>query len=166
MTDDTPQQLEDRLWKELKGSSFAFVGLFNDPHGDVPMTLVTDGDARHGIWIFTKRDNSIASGGTAMARLISKEQDFFARLDGTLARENNPDVIDRLWSPHIAAWYDHGRDDPDLTVMRFDMDSAEVWRGVVSPLAAVKMMLGQSVAQDMQAQHGVVSPNFERTGHA
>lgn len=99
MKQHSPEELEARLWKELEGSTYAFVGLFNDPHGDVPMTLVTDGNARNGIWIFTKRDNSIAPGGTAMARIISKGQDFFARLDGSLIQEHDDAVIDRLWSP-------------------------------------------------------------------
>lgn len=158
MTQFSPEDLEARLWHELAGSTFAFVGLFNDPHGDVPMTLFSQADPRKGLWIFTKKDNSIAQGGTAMARIIAKDQDFFARLDGTLVPEKDRALIDALWSPGIAAWYPGGRHDPDLIVMRFDLGAAELWSGKMSPLAVAKMLLGQSVVHSAQQDHVLVTP--------
>ncbi|MFM7028080.1 MAG: pyridoxamine 5'-phosphate oxidase family protein [Chakrabartia sp.] len=158
MTQSSPEQLENRLWRELTGSTFAFVGLFNDPHGDVPMTLFSQADPREGLWIFTKKDNAIASGGTAMARLITKGQDFFARLDGALVAEKDDALIDALWSPGIAAWYPGGRHDPELIVMRFDLAAAELWSGKMSPLAVAKMLLGKSVAPTAQQGHVMLTP--------
>lgn len=154
----TDAELRDRLWEELQGTAFAFVGRAADASGDVPMTLHTDGDRRDAVWIFTKQSNDIADGGTAMARMMSKGQDFFARLDGLLVEEADDELIDRLWSPRIAAWYERGRDDPELSVMRFEIGAAEIWIGEMSPLSIAKMLLGRNVDKDMEGKHATVTP--------
>lgn len=151
-------ELRDRLWEELKGTTFAFVGRLGDSSGDVPMTLHSEGDRHDSVWIFTKQSNDIASGGTAMARLMSKGQDFFARLDGLLVEETDDALIDRLWSPRIAAWYERGRDDPELCVMRFEIGAAEIWLGEMSPLTVAKMLVGRNVEKDMEGKHATVTP--------
>lgn len=152
-------ELRDRLWEELEGRTFAFVGRVSDASGDVPMTLHTDGDTHNAVWIFTKRLNDIAAGGTAMARITSRKQDFFARLDGLLVQEGDKDLIDRLWSPQIGAWYEGGRNDPELMVMRFEIGAAEIWLGEMSPVSVAKMLLGRNVERDMEGKHATVSPD-------
>lgn len=153
-------ELRDMLWDELKGRTFAFVGLVTDASGDVPMTLYDVPESRNTVWIFTKKSNDIADGGTAMARIISRKQDFFARLDGRLDAETDNDLIDRLWSPQIAAWYERGRDDPDLCVMRFEIGAAEIWVGEMSPLSVAKMLLGRDMEADMEGKHATVKPDM------
>ena len=152
-------ELRDLLWDELKGHTFAFVGRVSDASGDVPMTLYAVPESRRSVWIFTKQTNDIADGGTAMARIISRKQDLFARLDGLLVEETDDDLIDRLWSPQIAAWYDRGRDDPELCVMRFEIGAAEIWIGEMSPVSVAKMLLGRNVEADMEGKHATVTPD-------
>lgn len=152
-------ELRDLLWDELKGHTFAFVGRVADASGDVPMTLYAVPESRNSVRIFTKQSNDIAKGGTAMARIISRKQDFFARLDGLLAEETDERLIDRLWSPQIAAWYEQGRDDPELCVMRLEIGAAEIWVGEMSPLSVAKMLLGKNVEADMEGKHATVSPD-------
>ncbi len=151
-------ELRDLLWDELKGRTFAFVGRVADTSGDVPMTLHTDPSSHSAVWIFTKRENDISAGGTAMARIISRKQDLFARLDGMLAEEGDAALIDRLWSPQIGAWYEGGRNDPQLCVMRFEIGAAEIWVGEMSPLTVAKMLLGRNVERDAEGKHATVSP--------
>ncbi len=157
MSDTTPQELKDRFWKEMAGRAFAFTGLHSTPNEDVPMTLQKDGDNEDALWIFTTKSASIAPGGPAHARYISKGQDFFARIDGTLVEERDEALIDRLWSPQIASWYDGGRNDPDLHVLRFELASAELWSGEMGPLEFAKMMLGMNVKKDKQGDHATVA---------
>lgn len=35
--------------------------------------------------------------------------------------------IDELWSPLVAAWFDGGKDDPHLSLIRVHVSSAEYW---------------------------------------
>lgn len=152
-----PEELKDRFWKEMQGRAFAFTGLHSAPGDDVPMTLQNDGDNRDALWIFATKQATIAAGGPAHARYVSKGQDFFARIDGTLTEEHDTVLIDRLWSPQIASWYEGGRNDPNMQVMRFDLSSAELWSGEMGPLTFIKMMLGMNVIKDKQGDHATVA---------
>ena len=48
---------------------------------------------------------------------------------GTLRyfRARDREIIDRYWNPVLAAWYPDGKDDPHLTILRFDADDGRVW---------------------------------------
>jgi general stress protein 26 len=52
-------------------------------------------------------------------------------------------VVERLWNPFVAAWYDGGKDDPELRLLRFDPERAQVWLNEHSALAGIKLLLGR-----------------------
>ncbi|MES0090053.1 pyridoxamine 5'-phosphate oxidase family protein [Mesorhizobium sp. M0030] len=41
-------------------------------------------------------------------------------MQGKLSLDNNRAVIDRLWNRFVAAWFEGGKDDPKLALLRFD----------------------------------------------
>jgi general stress protein 26 len=156
MHNPSTTELEDRLWRELSPSAFVFLGMDDASDEDVPMTLHCDGDRRGSVWVFTTKGSSINREGAATARFISKGQDFFARISGAVRSEHDRAVIDKLWSPRIAAWYKGGREDPALAVVRFDTSEAEIWLGDMTPLTLIKMMVGANVHDDVQGHHATV----------
>ena len=48
----------------------------------------------------------------------------------------------------MAAWYEGGKDDPKLALLRLDAEDAEIWLNGSSMLAGVKMLLGVDPKQD------------------
>ncbi len=156
MTESVSADLEKRLWSELAPSAFAFVGLVDDDEGDVPMTMHLDGNDRRSLWIFTTPHSRLNDEGPTVARYICKHQNLFARIKGTIRAEHDEAVIDRLWSRQIAAWYDGGRDDPDLTVLRLDIDQTEIWNADMSALSKIKMLVGANVRDDVQGNHATI----------
>jgi len=56
--------------------------------------------------------------------------------------DNDRAVIDRLWNRFVAAWYEGGKDDPKLRLLRLDPDQGQVWADASSLVAGVKMLLG------------------------
>lgn len=42
--------------------------------------------------------------------------------------------IDELWSPVLKAWFPKGKDDPDIALLRVDVDGAEYWDAPSSTL--------------------------------
>ena len=56
--------------------------------------------------------------------------------------DNDRAVIDRLWNRYVAAWFEKGKDDPKLRLLRFEPAEAEVWLDASSIVAGVKMFLG------------------------
>ena len=67
------------------------------------------------------------------------------------------ELSERLWNGQIAAWFDGGRDDPDLAVVRLDVEQAEIWTSNGSPLTTIEMLVGADVQDDMQGHHATVA---------
>ena len=63
-------------------------------------------------------------------------------MEGELVADNDRAVIDRLWNRFIAAWFEGGKDDPNLQLLRFEATHAQVWLNDHSLLAGVKLLLG------------------------
>jgi general stress protein 26 len=115
------------------------------------MTAQIEGD-RPPLWFFASRDNQmlkvLGSGQRATATFTAKGHGLFASLQGTLHVNNDRATIDRLWNRHVAAWYEGGKDDPKLALLRLDATSAEIWESENSIIAGVKMMLGADPKKD------------------
>jgi len=52
-------------------------------------------------------------------------------------------TIDRLWNRFVAAWYEGGKDDPKLQLLRFDPARAQVWLNENSLTAGIKLLFGR-----------------------
>ena len=48
--------------------------------------------------------------------------------------DRDQDRIDKYWGPMVAAWYPEGKDDPRLTLLRFDCRQAQVWLTEAGPI--------------------------------
>ena len=117
------------------------------------MTAQIEGDAGGPIWFFTANDNAVVQklgeGHRAIAAFASKDHELFASIKGNLTLDNNRAVIERLWNPFVAAWYE-GKDDPKLALLRLDAEHAEIWLNASSLLAGEKMLLGVDPKSDYQ----------------
>ena len=154
------QELEERFWSELEKSPFVMLGFSNSQDSQTrPMTAKVDGRR---IWFFgSKSDDLVGQVQTpapATAAFVSKGHDFFAAIHGRLVPEKDPETIDHLWEPTVAAWYEMGRDDPEIALVRFDTDRADLWEASGGSLlkAAYHRITGgdpvSEVADDQRAE--------------
>ncbi len=51
------------------------------------------------------------------------------------------------------AWYDGGKDDPDILFLRMDLGEAELWDGDMNLKTVAKMAFGMTVHDDVQDKH-------------
>ena len=92
----------------------------------------------------------------AVATFAGKDHKVFAHIDGTLVKDNDPAVIDRLWNPFIASWYKDGKTDADLLLLRFDTERADIWEAdAASTLkaAALKALFDIDPGKEHQEDH-------------
>jgi general stress protein 26 len=153
----TPKELEEKFWDKLKSDRTMMLGLDGVEDGHArPMTAQVEGE-RGPIWFFTSVDNAIVqklSGGDAnysdraIATFADKGHDLFATVHGSLTIDTDRAVIDRLWNKFVAAWYEGGKDDPKLRLLRLDAERAEIWLNENSLFAGAKMLLGIDPKQD------------------
>ncbi|MCM8556794.1 pyridoxamine 5'-phosphate oxidase family protein [Sphingomicrobium sediminis] len=128
------EDLEAKLWKELGSSSpFVMLGLEGvEDSRTRPMTVQIDGEGENRtIYFFADKRESLVTelerSSRAVAAFQSKGHDIFAHIHGNLVIDNDRAVIDRLWNSMIAPWYEGGKDDPNLVLLRFDTGMANIW---------------------------------------
>jgi len=149
------QEIAAKFLEKLRSSPYVMIGLIDGEHSE-PMTAQIDDDQPNTLFFFAGRDNRIAKGGDAMAQFVGKGHDFFACLAGTVTTDNDPALIDKLWDNQVEAWFPGGKQDPNLTLLRFDIDSAELWETDVSLSGRVKMLFGGTIRGDESSSHAVV----------
>ena len=155
MTDT--RELETRFWKSLNHDRTVMLGAAGIPPR--PMTCWTslffsrrlsmEGDTELGLALEGQR------GLEGVAAFAAKDHGLFATVTGTLVADNDRAVIDRLWNPFIAAWFE-GKDDPKLRLLRMDAADAHVWLNENSLLAGVKLLLGVDPKKSYQDKTGDV----------
>jgi len=149
-------ELEAKFWKALHDDRIVMLGLTGDDGHNQPMAAQTlhDETARGPIWFFTAKDTQLvrAMGESHRASLSfsSKQLQLFASVQGELTVSNDRAVIDRLWNRYVAAWYQGGKDDPKLQLIRFDPEHAHVWLSENHLLAGVKLLLGRDPKREYQ----------------
>lgn len=146
-----PEELKEKFWKAVKSDRTMMVGLTGvDASHTRPMTGLLDGDEGP-IWFFSSKDaelvQQVSASRDAIATFVDKGHNLFACVHGRLSHEADRSMIDRLWNPFIAAWYD-GKDDPDIALLRFDPGEAEIWYDASSLMSAVKMLVGIDPKKD------------------
>ena len=141
--------ITEKFWKSLRSDRTVMLGLAGVDEGHAqPMTALLDSDANAGpIWIFSAKDvdlvRALGAGKAAILNFVARDHGLFATVHGRLLPSDDRAVIDRLWNRFIAAWYQKGKDDPKLSLLRFDPDRAQIWLNENSTFAAVKLLLGQ-----------------------
>jgi general stress protein 26 len=142
-----PEELREKFWDSLKTDMTMMLGLNGADEGHMrPMTAHIEGQQNGPIWFFASKDaelvRDVPKARSATASFVSKGHDLYACVHGTLVLDNDPGVIDRLWNSRIAAWYEGGKNDPNLALLRLDTKHAEIWQDGSSLMAGIKMLFG------------------------
>ncbi|PJN96250.1 general stress protein [Amaricoccus sp. HAR-UPW-R2A-40] len=149
----TNEEITAKFWKALKSDMTVMLGLVGKDQGHTrPMTAQMEGDEGGPIWFFTSTDaelsRAIQGAERAVLTFADKGHDIFACVHGDLRVGNDPEVIDRLWNRHVAAWYEGGKTDPKLVLLRFDPQEAEIWENASSLMAGLRVLVGSDPKED------------------
>ena len=157
------EQLKRDLWKKMAASPFVMAGPADGSAHSAPLTAQLDEDQVDTLFFFVAKDNRIAQPGRVMIQFVSKGHDFFACLDGEALVDNDPAMIDKLWSKPVEAWFPGGKADPNLALVRVDIDSAELWEADMSLSGKLKMLFGGTIRADEEGSHARVDTTAEGT---
>lgn len=148
----TKRDIEAHFWKALKSDMTMMLGLVDVENSHLRPLTAQLGGKKGAIWFFTARDTAIfknlKKGSKGIATFVSKKHDIFATLHGRLSHDTDKATLDRLWNPFVAAWFEKGKEDPKLALLRFDPAKAEIWLQDSSFFAGIKMLLGADPKKD------------------
>lgn len=156
MTEDA--KIAASFWKELAANPVMMIGIEGEHDGYAqPMTAqFNDGTAP--IWFFGTRKSELVESLTmpkrAMAHYVAKGHDLFATIHGSLQLDMDDARIDHFWKPEMALWYEGGRNDLDLVLLRLDCDYAKIWLSASGIGMAIKSLFGggKAAMKDQMAE--------------
>jgi general stress protein 26 len=156
-----PQEIEAKFWKALKSDMTMMLGLDGVEDGHArPMTANVIGQNKP-IWFFTSSDNVIVkklgASNRAIATFTARDHKLFATMHGTLALETDRAMIDRLWNKYVATWYEGGKSDPKLRLLRLHAERAEIWENASSLVAGIKLLFGMDPKEEYKDKVAKVS---------
>lgn len=138
MTDHT-EDLTHAFWAALDESRTVMLGAVGATRVPArPMTAQTDEDIKDGsIYFFASRQEGIghevlAGASEAQFTFQSKDHAILASALGPIAAVDDPAMTDKLWSFFAGLYYDDGKRDPDLVLLRFTPPAFEVWRSTTA----------------------------------
>ncbi|MBM6576110.1 pyridoxamine 5'-phosphate oxidase family protein [Microvirga sp. SRT01] len=152
---DNPQEIAEKFIAKVKASPYIMLGLENGQHSE-PMYVRLDDDQPNTLFVFAGKDNRAAGGGKGMVQFVGKGHDFFACLAGTVSQDNDRAQIDKLWDNSVEAWFPGGKEDPNLALLRFDVESAELWETDVAISGKLKMLFGGTIDASESSSHAKV----------
>jgi general stress protein 26 len=149
--------IEEKFWKSIKSDRTVMVGLSGGGAGGLsqPITAQLDEGHEQGpIYFFTSKDTEFAQDvgerHGAVLHFSGKGHDVFATVEGELIVDNDEATIDRLWNRYVAAWFEGGREDAKLQLLRFEPRDAQIWLNEHSLMAGVKLLMGRDPKAEFQ----------------
>lgn len=117
------------FWDRMDGINAGMLGLTEDL-GFVPMSHYTDRKAGQ-LWFIGARGTHLAEASQtpreALHIIACQHGKLFARISGVLEAVDDPAKLDELWNTVAEAWFEDGKRDDDVQLMRFTPARAEVW---------------------------------------
>lgn len=127
------------VWEHLAEERVAMIGTPEAARPLRPMSLNVSPE-ECAIWIFTRADGEFARevGDGGRSHLVSMGKDGSTQVSivGRIEPSHSALHIERYWTPLVAAWFDRGRDDPAVLLMRFTPQTGTVWVSSGGILAA------------------------------
>jgi general stress protein 26 len=84
---------------------------------------------------------------------VSQQDKDYVSINGVAELVEDKDKLDELWSPVYNAFYEHGKEDPDVQLIKIVPNGAEYWISGNSVLNAVKM--AAAAVQDGKTAEGM-----------
>ncbi|WP_246185033.1 pyridoxamine 5'-phosphate oxidase family protein [Paracoccus aestuariivivens] len=121
---------EQVFWKRLDGINAGMLGI-RERMKLVPMSHYADPEAR-ALWFITADGTDLVAdvqGGAKDAIHIVGDASgkLFAQIEGRLELSEDREKLDEIWSSVASAWFEDGKEDPDLRLLRLSLTGAEIW---------------------------------------
>lgn len=137
-TDENIKKLGE-LIKDIKVAMLTTVGPASDLHSCPMMTQDVDFDGD--LWFFTKKSSgkiaNIETDPHVNVVYSSPKNQTYVSVTGKAEVVQDREKIEELWSPAHNLWFEGGKEDPDLVLLRVEVENAEYWESPSSPVVYI-----------------------------
>ncbi|MCZ0963225.1 pyridoxamine 5'-phosphate oxidase family protein [Paracoccus benzoatiresistens] len=118
------------FWDRLEDITSGMLGL-SEGARLIPMSHYAEPESRV-LWFITAKGTdlarSVADGAKPAVHVVSDAAEgLYASIHGSLSLSDDDEKLDELWNAVASSWFEEGKRDPDIQLMRFDLADAEVW---------------------------------------
>jgi general stress protein 26 len=158
----TPQRRTDDLQKlreMVKEIDFCMLTTL-DESGDLrsrPMSVNGEIDADGDLWFFTSASSHKVSEIEKLPKVnvsfADPDNQHYVSISGAAQLIRDRNKIEELWKPEFKMWFPNGKDDPDVALLRVNLEKAEYWD---SPSSTIGFVLNfvSSLVTGKEADHG------------
>jgi len=101
-----------------------------DPHSR-PMSSNGDIDPNGDIWFFTAASSHKVSEISKLPKVnvsfADPDNQHYVSITGTAELVRDPKKIDELWRPEFKMWFPEGKNDPEVALLKVNLEKAEYW---------------------------------------
>ena len=137
-----------KLAKLISGIRFAMLTTIDENSHLVSRPMATQDGAFDGtLWFFTQRHSHKVSELEEHAQVnlayADPSDNRYVSVRGTARMVEDDEKKRALWSPMLKAWFPKGLDDPELGLLRVDVEDAQYWD---SPNSKMVQLFGMAKA--------------------
>lgn len=131
-TENLNRQEAIKKLKTLAEDKSTLLTTFTDAYTVDARPMYTQGVDDDGtIWFFSKKDSTknrqLAANPAISLMYINTGSDSYLFVAGTATVLRDQTIIDRLWTDFAKVWFENGKDDPDLTLIKVNPEHAHYW---------------------------------------
>src|ERR687897_510863 len=158
----TPQRREDDLHKlreMVKDIDFCMLTTVDENGGlhSRPMSVNGDIDPNGDLWFFTNASShkvsEIAKLPKVNVSFADPDNQHYVSISGKAQLVRDRDKIDELWKPEFKMWFPEGKDDPQVALLRVNLEKAEYWDSPSSTIGYVLNFVS-SLVTGKEAEQG------------
>lgn len=121
-----------KIWNLIKDVKVGMLSI--EEQGAIharPMHLVQkDYDGK--IWFFTRRDaekvDELKSGRNVCLTFSDPSNDIYVSMSGKATLSFDKTLIEKFWNPFVGAWFENGKEDPNVALLEIKINSGEHWK--------------------------------------
>ena len=130
MSSPEHKQLIWNLIKEIKVGMLVTTENENDTLRARPMHLVQE-EYDNTLYFFTSKKDSkvfeIEKNKEVNLSFSDTKESIYVSLSGNAELSDDSKLIDRYWNSWVATWFDKGKDDPDIGMLKVKISKGEHW---------------------------------------
>lgn len=135
--DSVKNDPEGHIFDQLSGVRAGLLGIEGSGQHMQPMAHHVDRDAGMIHFITSSKTDlvaAIANSPMAHFTVTGKKHDFWVSLKGPISVSKDQAKLDEIWSSISAAWFDEGREDPEVTLLSLSLHEAALWAATGNPV--------------------------------
>lgn len=123
---------KQKIWKLIKDIKVGMLVTHDDQDLRArPMHLVQD--AYDGtLWFFTSKSAEKVSEAQQERDVCLSFSDHndgvYVSLSGSAKLTQDKALIEKYWNPFVSAWFEHGKDDPEVALLEVKVEFGEHWQ--------------------------------------